>query len=83
MLIKQQLQVTNFSGSLGRSQAGNTAIANIEQHTWQGQSEEIVQFLATTSSKIRLRIWTVCDSSFNNHLLQYSTLKYVDSTHNS
>ena len=39
MVIKQQLQVTNFAASLEWSQAGNPAITNIEWYNWQGQTE--------------------------------------------
>ena len=30
MLVKQQLQVINFSAGLGRGQAGNFVVSNIE-----------------------------------------------------
>ena len=46
MVIKQQLQVTNFAASQERSQAGNFAIANTEWYNWQGQTE-VTNFFAT------------------------------------
>ena len=38
MVIKKQLQVTNFAASLGRSQAGNPGI-DTEQYNWRDKTE--------------------------------------------
>ena len=38
-MIKQQLQVTNFAASLGRSQAGNSAIANMKWYVQLARSD--------------------------------------------
>ena len=39
MMIWQQLQVANFSGSLGKSQAGKPAIANIKLYNRLGPTK--------------------------------------------
>ena len=38
MVIKQDLQITNFSTNIGRSQAGNPAITNM-WYNWQGEAD--------------------------------------------
>ena len=48
MVIKQQLQVTNFAASLGRSQAGNPAITDIE---WYNTFETVVVYIYYPFSK--------------------------------
>ena len=47
MVIKQQLQVINFTTSLSRSQSGNSAIANIEWYIGKVRQRSL-EYIATT-----------------------------------
>ena len=59
VVIMQQLQVTNFSANLGRSQAGNLLVANMS-----GTIGKVRQRLCNYFFKFRLSVRMVCDVNF-------------------